>query len=132
MKFLNLKPTILDIEFVSLDKGNKLRRKNDPYFTIYSSFLNVINHANDYWTNKLISFGLMGNLCFFIFFIGKVIFQYLKKDENTYYIMNETMFIVDPKEKEKIKLWEADLKKDNQKGEGIVIIKEDYHQYGEM
>ncbi len=43
------------------------------------------------------------------------------------------MYIVDPKEKEKIKLWEANLKdNDNKKGDGIVLVKEDYHNYNEM
>ena len=42
------------------------------------------------------------------------------------------MFIVDPKEKDKIKLWESNFKKDNQNGDGIVILKHVYNQYNQM
>ena len=107
MKKLNLTTKWKDNERLSSSELSTTRKNNNegPYLIIDISFSNIIISRETCFSSILINLGLMGNLCFLCFFIGKVIFQYLKQDENTYYLMNETMFIVDPKEKDKIKLW---------------------------
>ncbi len=136
LKYLPINIYLKDIKMTNSIKDRVSRNSNstnDPYLSISANFdFNCIQR--DLLRTKFMNnLGLIGNICFLCFFVGKIVFSFIKKDENTCYLMNESMYIVDPKEKERIKLWEANLKdNDKKKGDGIILVKEDYHNYNEM
>jgi stress response protein YsnF len=136
MRYMQIKSILKDIRMMKAVKDRIARNSTsmtDPYFSISASFDFNCIQRDVYQTKLMTNLGMLGNICFLLFFIGKIVFAFLKKDENTCYLMNETMYIIDPKEKEKIKLWEMNLKDNFKKQrDGIVLVKEDYHNYNEM
>jgi hypothetical protein len=114
--------------------GLYIPKKSNTIFKIQITIKDEIRQVFYFYEAVKNGVGIMGNLIFLLYFIGKLFYFLLNKDKNMDYIMNEVMVIVDPKNQNEIDLLEqviVNYKVDDDEN-NIIVQKKDYLLYNEL